>query len=69
MKKHSILFVALLSLIGLLWLAACAQTETAIVEDRPLNEETISNESSPPNDLSLVANTGRPQFLNVFANW
>ncbi|MBZ0280880.1 MAG: hypothetical protein K8L97_09070 [Anaerolineae bacterium] len=51
-----------LALVGLLALAACAPSATA-----PAGESTGG--LYPPQDLSLVANTGKPQFLDSYADW
>ncbi len=65
----SLLCVALLG--GLA--AACAPTLTAAPTP---TSETLSSPapaqpaaSVPSEDLSLIATTGRPQFLNSFARW
>ena len=76
--RRLLLFVILL--MGLL-LVACGGSvaEEATVPPSTADEAAtaVSTESGPVNpnrryavpDLTLVANTGRPQFLNSFANW
>ena len=77
--RRLVLFISLL--FGLL-LVACgsgATAETAVSADTTASDASapVPVESKPvdPNrlyavsDLNQVANTGRPQFLNSFANW
>lgn len=68
-------------MMGLLLLLACSSQgggETAVssaTESTDAVAEPSESQPVDPNrlygvsDLSQVANTGRPQFLNSFANW
>ena len=52
--------------------AAAPITEAAApqLEDDPVEAEAeTAGPPVDPTDVSLVANTGRPQFLNSFATW
>jgi thiol:disulfide interchange protein len=52
-----IVFLALLALVA----SACASAETTPAP-------TVEHERTP-SDITLVANTGRPQFLDSYADW
>lgn len=60
-------------LVGLLALTACGPTaaEPTAAPPAPVAVETPATEAPAldPTDVTLVANTGRPQFLNSFATW
>jgi hypothetical protein len=71
--KSSLRFIVF-GLLGLFALAACmppdAPAEVERSEDAP-GEALFTEDAAlyPGTDLSLVENTGRPQFLNAFADW
>ncbi len=44
-----------------------APEEAEVVEEVVVEEAAIVEHD--PNDLTLIGNTGRPQFLNVYASW
>lgn len=60
-------------LVSLLALTACGPTaaEPIAAPAAPVTVETPAPEAPAldPTDVTLVANTGRPQFLNSFATW
>lgn len=75
----SVLRLLFLGVLGLLSLAACAP---AAVSPTPTSEaaggapaaperQVVGSNSDifPPQDLSAIGTTGRPQFLNSYANW
>ena len=43
-----------------------AVEETVVEEDEGVD---VSTSSHDPYNLSLIGNTGRPQFLNAYASW
>ena len=78
-RKHMrrIIGLVVTAVTGLLILAACAPTtapvapaviEEPVIESEP---EIVEAESAAidTSDLTLIGNTGRPQFLNSFASW
>lgn len=63
-----------LGLLMMLTLAACASSEPAAeIAAEPTASiapiPTVDAAEVDANDLTLVGNTGRPQFLNAFATW
>lgn len=79
----TLLRLLMLSILGWLTLSACSpsaapptsapptrapQTPTGVESSTPGATATFDG-LYPPQDLSLVANTGRPQLLNSYANW
>ena len=74
MKQLRLLIFALLAL---LTLVACGG-ETGVILEAAAEESSGAEEFVPQldpqrpystSDLSLVGNTGRPQFLNSYADW
>jgi protein-disulfide isomerase len=67
-----ILRIGFLSLMALI-AAACATTSlttpTAQPTSTPAPTQANTNQGYVPSDVSLVANTGRPQFLDSYADW
>lgn len=69
MKLLRLLFLAFL---GCLALAACAPNTGNLASGAPASSKQIVGSEGglyAPQDLSLVANTGRPQFLDSYADW
>lgn len=63
-----ILFLTLLAMVA----AACATTApTAQPEatSAPTQAAVTNAQGYVPSDVSIVANTGRPQFLDSYADW
>jgi uncharacterized lipoprotein YajG len=61
-----ILFLSLLASVT----AACAATSSTIPAAQPEATAVPTQPNSyVPSDVSLVANTGRPQFLDSYADW
>ena len=83
MKKFWILWSFLCSILILSALAACGQTEPAAeasgLTDVPVAAEpssssaetdsVVSSSAIDTSDLTLIGETGRPQFLNAYASW
>lgn len=72
MTLKTLLRLLLLGILGGLALAACAPSSTAPTS--PAGVESIIGPSDdgglyPQQDLSLISSTGRPQFINAYANW
>jgi thiol:disulfide interchange protein len=67
--KDLLRFISLVGM-ALLLLSACAPAATA-PQPRSAAPNVVGGEDSmyPPQDLSLVANTGRPQFIHSYADW
>jgi hypothetical protein len=73
-----ILGLVVTAVTGFLILAACAPTaapvepatavEEPVVESEPEAVE-VEQAAIDTSDLTLIGNTGRPQFLNSFASW
>ena len=59
--------VLLLSILALALLAACGPPHNATTGE--VSSEQANDGMYPVQDLALVGNTGRPQFLNGFATW
>jgi thiol:disulfide interchange protein len=68
MKK--LVYMLLLIATTLLLVSACAPAAT-LPQPRSAAPNVVGSEDSmyPPQDLSLVANTGRPQFIHSYADW
>jgi thiol:disulfide interchange protein len=67
-----ILFLSAVALVA----AACASTsatptrETAPTVTPDITpDQDVSDQAYAPSDVSLVANTGKPQFLDSYADW
>lgn len=72
MTLKTLFRLLMLSILGWLALAACAPSSTA--PTAPTGAESVIGPSDdgglyPPQDLSLISSTGRPQFINSYANW
>ncbi len=77
------IYLFLLSLLGVLTLGACAPATQQLAQGgqekatpppesaAPPVAMVVGRDSDmyPPQDLSLIASTGRPQFINAYANW
>ena len=59
----------LLSMVGWLALTACSPSAGNLAVGG--GSKVVGQEGGlyPPQDLSLVANTGRPQLLDSYADW
>lgn len=75
-----VLSILFFLLAGLLILAGCGGGETAVSPVVEPEVETNAVSEAPPSEpaagtphdkynLSLIGNTGRPQFLNAYASW
>ncbi len=66
-----ILFLSFLAVVA----AACATTTSPTPTAQPdaavapTEASVTSDQGYVPSDLSMVANTGRPQFLDSYADW
>lgn len=61
-----ILFLFLLAFVAV----ACGGTTNApLVEEVAAESEAVASNPVNTNDLTLIGETGRPQFLNAFASW
>jgi len=63
-----ILFLILLAFVA----AACASSTTPTAQPEAASTvppQATSDQGYVPSDVSMVANTGRPQFLDSYADW
>ena len=73
MKRLIFLFYLLLSI---LLPAACTPAAAPTAADNPQTTDTVDTSASAAvaagidtSDLTLIGQTGRPQFLNAYASW
>jgi thiol-disulfide isomerase/thioredoxin len=61
----------LVPLIVILLLVACSPAAGPIPVDNGASGSVVGSEGGlyPPQDLSLIASTGRPQFIHSYADW
>lgn len=72
MTLKTLLRLLLLGVLGWLALAACAPSATAPTPSSGVDRVIGPSDDGglyPPQDLSLISSTGRPQFINSYANW
>ncbi len=72
MALQTWLRLLLVSILGWLALVACAPSSTSPASFS--SAENLIGPSDdgglyPQQDLSLISSTGRPQFINAYANW
>lgn len=77
------IYLLVVSLLGIVTLGACASATQQLTmggQDKatPTPESEVpravmvvgkDGDMYPPQDLSLISSTGRPQFINAYANW
>lgn len=69
----TLLRLCILTVLGWLSLSACSPAAAPPTSVVPVNsipsDSTTFDGLYPAQDLALVAATGRPQFLNSYADW
>jgi thiol-disulfide isomerase/thioredoxin len=58
-------------LIAVILMAACSPATAPTPVESAADSPVVNSEGGlyPPQDLSLIANTGRPQFIHSYADW
>lgn len=72
MALKTLLRLLMVSILGWLALAACAPASTSSVSFSGVENVIGPSDDGglyPQQDLSLISSTGRPQFINAYANW
>ncbi|MBL8154438.1 MAG: hypothetical protein JNM70_09655 [Anaerolineae bacterium] len=72
MTLKTLLRLLMLSILGWLALAACAPASISPASSSGVESVIGPSDDGglyPPQDLSLITSTGRPQFINAYANW